>query len=129
MVCDDVYKLSLSLLGEEVSAAYSADYTERAPYLIGIVCSEMADIDRVFRGECGRAEQGTFAGEKIELSADFPLCDEFSPAAGFYLASLLIMDGDARRSDMFFEKYDESVRRVMSSLTFSCGSTVNKYPE
>ncbi|MBE6600596.1 MAG: hypothetical protein E7640_05310 [Ruminococcaceae bacterium] len=128
MICGDVYKLALAALGEATDGQYSDDYTARAVYLLPMVFSSMKEMDILFRCKRALPAQGEIAFDRIGLSDDFPLCDEFAAAAGYYLASLLIFDGDAARSDELFEKYDKTSRGVMNTLSFSSGSTVNKYP-
>ncbi len=128
MTCQDIYNGALALLGEDVSGDQSDDYYERAPYLIEMVCSAMAELDRIFRMECGREPPTVTERLRIELDEEFPLSPEFAVAAAFYLASLFVIDSDFERSNLFFDNYDSAASGVMRSLTFTSESIVNKYP-
>jgi len=128
MTCRDIYESALALLGESPSGENSGDYTERAPYLIAVLCGLLAETDRRFRDEHGRPAQGALSDLKLELSEIFPLCNEFAPAAALYLASMLIFDSDGDRSDALFEKYSEICKGIADGFSCKCEKIVNKYP-
>lgn len=129
MICRGVYEHALAILGEDLSGRYSDDYLERSMYLIALICSNLCEKDQILRKEKGLPEQGNINKEKIVLSEEFPLCDEFLPAVAYYLASMLIFDEDHGRSDMLFEKYVACVKEVSGSLAYESKGIINKYPD
>ena len=127
MTCRDIYESALALLGESPNGENSSDYTERAPYLIAVLCGLLAETDQRFRTEHGRPAQGTVPDMKLELSEIFPLCNEFAPAAAFYLASMLIFDSDGDRADALFEQYTEICKNIVDGFSYKCEKIINKY--
>jgi len=127
MKCNDIFKSALKLLNEKGAEDENGDYTDRAPYIIAAMCSEVATTDKRYRLANGLTAQTDFSRTFISLDSGFPLCDRFSSAACFYLASLLIIDENEDLADDFYEKYCDSISSIVSEIPYMTGSTVNVY--
>lgn len=128
MTCQDIYKIALSFLGEDISGNFSSDYGQRAPYLIAALYPILREDDNILRRSRGLPIQENEYAEKAELYEDFKLCDDFATAAAYYVASLLIFESDTARADRLFEKYNDLAKKVMTNIPFESGKTVDKYP-
>ena len=128
MICRDIYEGALACLGEDPSGEHSEDYAARSPYLLAALCFLLGETDRCYRAERGLEAQKSLPDRKIELSAAFPLCKEFAPAAVYYLASMLIFDTDSDRSDTLFEKYYMAAKSVIGTIVFESKKIIDKYP-
>ena len=124
-----IYEHSLGLLGEDVSGKYSEDYLLRAPYLLALLCCDLAKSDNDYRESYGLDPQPLFDKVAIDLDEEFPLSEVFVPTAVFYLASMLVFDTDTERSDKLYEKYCNSFVSLVGSVPFIKGMTVDKYPD
>ena len=70
MTCKEIYDTAISLVAESRDPADTADYEERAPYLLAAFCSELADTDKKLRtllGETG-AEKLRGYGDMLYLA-------------------------------------------------------------
>ena len=128
MICRDIYGSSLSLLGEDTSGEYSEDYERRVSYLIPLLYALLSEKDDALREARGLGKHGNINIEKTNLDEEFMLCEDFLPAAAYYVSSMLIFDSDSARADKLYEKYSDTVEKIMKGIPFKSEKTVDKYP-
>ena len=116
MKCTEIFKGALRLLNEKGATNENQDYAERAPYILSAMFSESAKIDKKYRTANNLSKQGNINPTYTELTNDFPLCDRFTSAAIFYLASLLIIDENDDLSDSFYDKYCDSISSIVAEI-------------
>ncbi len=116
MQCKDIFRSALKLLGEIGDETNNPDYTDRAPYIIAAFVSEAFDTDRKFRLAHGLEDATESDRVYIDLEDDFPLCDRLAPMCAFYLASLLIADESPELSESYYDRYCDSISKLIASL-------------
>ena len=127
MKCKDIFKSALRLLNEKGAEDESGDFAERAPYILAAMFSEAARTDKNYRTAFGLGAQEGFSPTYAELNSIFPLCDRFSSAAAFYLASLLIVDENDELSDSFYDRYCDSMASISSEICGKAEKIKNVY--
>ncbi|MBE6612028.1 MAG: hypothetical protein E7632_06015 [Ruminococcaceae bacterium] len=85
MTCTNIYKTALSLLGETESNPGLDDYATRAPYLLTVITSRLAECSKLIDGR-------TVTVSDLTLNSAFPLADPLAACAAEMLASMLIFD-------------------------------------
>ncbi|MBR2906606.1 MAG: hypothetical protein IKC26_01000 [Clostridia bacterium] len=123
----DVYDLALALLSENGDRTENGDYEERAGYLIAAFASEAEPIDRCLRERMGMDGEETDIPIYLSLEEAFPLSDRFAPAAGNYLASMLILDEDPDLSDLLFARYCDKIAAISQSIPMKSYSIADRY--
>ena len=125
----DIYNNALVCIGERVNGENTADYEERAPYLIASFCSLAKSTDKSIRKAEGLDAQPKFSPVFISLDDQFPLCDRLMPSAAVYVAAMLVIDEDADLSDSLYDKYCDSMATLAMSggLESSCETIAEKY--
>ena len=122
----DIYALSLALLGEAGNAESTADYEERAGYLLSAYCSEVREIAErmsISRGERAEYDDPLFR----PLDHDFPYDASLASPGAYYLAAMLILDEDPDLSDRLFSRYCDAVSRIASSLPMQSEEIRDRY--
>lgn len=127
MKCKEILKKALRLLNEAAELEEDGDFAERAPYILSSMFSEAARLDRDYRTANGEKSQISFSTIYTELDSEFPLCDRFTNAAAFYLASMLIVDENDELSDTFYDKYCDSMASISSELMGKAEKIKNVY--
>ena len=127
MTCKEIYDTAISLIAESRDPADTADYEERAPYLLAAFCAELADTDKRLRAYLGESEREAEETLYLRLDSEFPLLCKLSACAALYLAAMLVIDDQPDLSDRLYDRYCDSVCRISESLTGSCEKTTNKY--
>lgn len=127
MTYRDLYLTAVGMTGEEISADCIADYEESAPYLLATFCRECATIDARYRTAHSLGTSTVPKSAFVEMDDEFPLCDALTPAATYYLASMLVADENEELSDRFFTLYTDSVSAVVAALPASRSSVSDKY--
>lgn len=115
MECQNIIRKAKRLIGESISPIEDDDLDERCGYILASLFSELSSIDKKYRKAHSMPPQPSFHQSYVEASSEFPLCDKFSKAAEFYLAAFLI-EADEERSDLFYEKYCDSICSITNSL-------------
>lgn len=88
MTCTDIYNTALALIGEPRHTASTADYSERAPFLISLVFRRLGTLSDRFTGNNTDVEGLSVTS----LNEPYPLAPELFEAVCLNLASLLILD-------------------------------------
>ena len=128
ITCKDIYTNALVHIGEASNGEFSADYEDRAPYLIASFCSLAKGIDKKIRKAQGLTAQNKFSPVFLSLDSSFPLCDDLSPVAALYVAAMLVIDEDAKLSDTLYDKYCDGMASLSAEYDIAnCESTQDKY--
>ena len=116
MTVQDIYDAALNILAESNDPADTADYEERAPFIIAAFCTQNADLDKATRRMLGEGSQLDFNAAYIALDDEFPLLDRFSSAASLYLASMLVMEEFEALSDRLYDRYCDQISRFCEAV-------------
>ena len=127
MTCKEIYDTAISLVAESRDPADTADYEERAPYLLAAFCSELKDTDQKLRTLSGDDESEFGDTLYLKLDSVFPLQSKLSACAALYLAAMLVIDDQPELSDRLYDRYCDSVCRITESISCANEKTVNRY--
>ena len=126
MTNKDIFLGALALVGEPVGLD-AEDYAERAPYIIANFITENAALDDKYRAATGAAPKAASCPVFAADDDEFPLLPRVSPAAQYYLASMLIADEDGERSDGFFDKFCTAMTDIMADIPAVVGRIADVY--
>ncbi len=121
-----IYDAALRLLAESTVARETADYEERAPYLLAAFCTEMTELNRQLLLKDGKSP-ASYDAVLLPLDQNFPLADRLSAAATLYLAAMLILESDEDRSDKLYAQYCDAVSRISDSIPATLEPIHNQY--
>lgn len=127
MECQNIIYGADRLLGEAYPPQEEYVVRERSAYILATFFNEVADLDKKYRETFGLPPQPEFNLTYINADDEFPLCDRFVSAAKFYLASLLILEVDESRADIFYGKYCDSICAIMQCIPPVSEKTSNVY--
>ena len=127
MIGETIYQGALRLIGESTDKSDNHDYLDRAPYILGTFCSQTCGVDAAARKLLGKSPSNAGNVVYLDLYSQFPLLDDFAPAAELYLAAMLVIDYDAALYERLFARYCDLISTVCSSIGPISESTVNKY--
>ena len=114
MTFRDIYEAALRMICEDSTAEETADYEERAPYILATFCNECAPIEAAYCKAHNLLFVSIPALTKIAMIDDFPLRDRFSSAVIYYLSAMLVIDENEELSDKFFSLYTDAVSLVQA---------------
>lgn len=116
--------------GDEVALTpgIKREIETKFPYALGAVCSNLGALDALYRSAHGIEGQAEFSHFYIDVADEFPLCEAFASPCMMFVASMMLLDVDEKKSDAFYDKYALLVRRIADSLPLECAPTVEKYP-
>lgn len=112
----------------EVASKIRADIDEKFPFIIASACSNLATLDKRYRQIKGYDEQESFSEFVLEMTERFPLSDRFVYPCVMYISSMLLIDIDEKKSDMFYKKYVDTVKSITEEIPFESENVVEKYP-
>ena len=127
MITEFIYEGALRLLSESTDVGENTDYRDKAPYILGAFCSQTRGVDTAARRLKGADASRNSDIAYLSLDAEFPLLEDFVPAAELYLAAMLVIDYDAPLYERLFERYCDHISTVCSSIAPISEKTVNKY--
>ena len=127
MLNKEIYRGALGLLGEPDDPRRTADFAERAPYIIANFISENAALDGNYRKFRGEEPVGVSSAVYASLDGEFPLSGRFVPAAECYLASMLVDDEDGDRADGFFDRYCTAIASILAEIPATREKIMNAY--
>ncbi len=118
MLCCDIYKAALALLGENAEAERNDDYAERAPYILANAVEELLRLDRYYREAMGLSNAPVLPHTEVylPLTEVFPLCDRFGSAMTAYLASALVINQNGELSDALFDRFSSGVTAIIAEI-------------
>lgn len=123
----DIYELALNLLAEPMGDKMSDDYLTRAPYLLGGFFYENGGLDDSYREAFGLEPRSYTHAVCVDLDADFPFVERFVLAAGYYLASALVIDDNEELGDRFFDMFSIAISKLISEIPASPESILEVY--
>ena len=131
ITCREIYTNALVHIGEVSDSNFSADYEDRAPYLLASFCSLAKSTDKKIRKAQGLTSQSKFSPVFLSLDSSFPLCDDLCPVAALYVAAMLVIDEDTELSDTLYDKYCDGMASLAAEYDISdcasCESIGEKY--
>ena len=127
MTVREIYDSALKLIGVSSEGLNDSDYSERAPYIVAIFCDKMMDTDRYYREAHGLDAQNSFNAIRLELSAQFPLCDRFADSAIHYLASMLVLYENEVVHDKLFSMHCDLLSNLMREIPYYKEKIKNVY--
>ena len=123
----EIYDAALNLIAEPMDEARVADYTIRAPYLLGNFLCENASLDAAYRKfkllEPIEYPNSVYA----DLESDFYLSERFAPAAGYYVASMLVIDEYGELADKLFDLYSTAMSKISSEIPGASEKIIDFY--
>lgn len=117
MINREIYAFALHALAQHQISEETADFEERAPYLLAACCTEAQALDTAWRTSVGESSAPAISGVRLELDEPFPLSQPFVPITGFYLAAMLIIDENIELSDKFYERYCDGMASIQTQLS------------
>ncbi len=116
MNCQDILNAAIRKVCEDPSDSATDDYRERAPYLLADFLSECSRLDAFYRQAHGLPATLPFEEVYISLSAEFPLCKVFAPAAANWLAAMLVVEENEELSDRLFARSSDLLAKIQTSV-------------
>ena len=123
----DIYELALHLLAEPVRKGGLEEYDVRAPYLLGNFFYENSALDDRYREIFGLEPRKYTHAVFVDLEAEFPFAERFVSAAGYYLASALVIDDDEELADKMFDKFSIAMSKIISEIPAASESIIEIY--
>ena len=115
MTFRNIYEAALRMICENIASEETADYEERAPYILATFCNECAPIEEAY---C-KAHKLQFVSipalTQIAMIDYFPLRDRFTAAGVYYLSAMLVIDENEELSDKFFSLYTDVVSLIQTA--------------
>lgn len=122
----EIYTLALRLIAETGEGEDTADYEERAGYLLSAYCSEVHDLAK----KLCLAQGLPFTDDDPlyrPLDQVFPYPTVLAGPGAYYLAAMLILDEDPDLSDNLFGKYCDVITRILSGLPMQNEQIIDRY--
>lgn len=125
----ETVKESVERVEEQTAMAdIELELEEKFPFALGSVCGNLAELDKLYRHAHGREEQAEFSHYFIDVDTEFPLCDVFVHPCVMFIASMMLIDVNEKRSDVFYDRYASAVTKIAHEIPAEINSTVEKYP-
>lgn len=125
----ETVKESVERVDEQTAMAdIEREIEEKFPYALGSVCGNLAELDKLYRKAHGREEQVEFSQYFIDVENEFPLCDVFVHPCVMFISSMMLIDVNEKRSDVFYDRYASAVSKIAHEIPPEIKSTVEKYP-
>lgn len=132
MTCKSVFDNALRLAGAGNDPDLTEDYAERMRYLLSCFVGECYGMDASYRqrlaakGEAALPE--VFDREAIDADEEFPMSVRFSPAAAYYVASMLVLEENAALSDRLYARYRDALAHIRAGIPMVISEIENRYP-
>ncbi len=123
----EIYETAIHLLAEPMEEERLEDYAIRAPYLLGGFLYENSRLDASYRQFNGLEPHGFIGAVYADLDADFPFAERFATAAGYYLASMLVIEENGDLSDKLFDIFCDSIMQISAEIPASLESITDVY--
>ncbi len=124
MTCNYIFETALALIGEPQDGTGTADYAQRAPYLISLVFFEFSKLSERFT-DTGLSNESDL--RITSLDSDYLLAPELLGAVCLSTASLLILDELPELSATLAERARKSAEMAansLSTITYSSGGSL-----
>lgn len=123
----EIYETAIHLLAEPMEEERLEDYAIRAPYLLGGFLYENSRLDASYRQFNGLEPHGFIGAVYADLDVDFPFAERFATAAGYYLASMLVIEENGDLSDKLFDIFCDSIMQISAEIPASLESITDVY--
>ena len=123
----EIYESALRIIAQSTSAGDTADFEERAPYLIANFCAETIELNRHLCRMLGKTALDSFERVFTSLDEKFPLIERMAPLACLYLAAMLILDEDAETSDKLYARYCDKITALWQEIPATIEKIKEKY--
>lgn len=127
MTLREIYEAAVHMVCEEPDDDTSADYEDRAAYILPTFCGHCAVSDVKYRLAHGMAAVTPTSAAYMELTEAFPLSEVFVAPATYYLAAMLTVDENEELSERFFALYTDALAAVEASLPASGETVADRY--
>ena len=122
-----IFEAAVRLICEVPDAEQTADYTERAPYILASLFSEAAATDAKYRLSHQSKVAESLPTAYAALDGDFPLSDAFFHPAVYYLASMLVLEENEELSERLFAKYSDGMALICAELPATASPISDRY--
>ena len=127
MTYRQIYENALRLICESDGTVDTADYEERANYILATFLGQCAPADRQYRSAHRLSAQTVIPVACVDPDETFVLADAFTTPAEHYLAAMLVMEENEDMSERFFTLYTDEISTLLASLPCSCESISDRY--
>lgn len=127
MTYREIYENALRMICEDSTVSDSADYEERAAYILATLISECAAVDKQYRLAEGLEAVPHAPVACVELDDAFSLCDALIPIAVYYLSAMLVLDENEDMSEKFFSLYTDALTSFLSGLRHTSHPIDDRY--
>lgn len=127
MTYRQIYENALRLICETDSAMDTADYEERATYVLATFLGQCAPIDRQYRAAHQMSAHSVLPVACVDPDHTFDLADVFASPAEYYLSAMLVLDENEEMSERFFSLYTDAISSLLDSLPCACESIRDRY--
>lgn len=125
---DIIFGACAAVCEDLTNSADTADYHERAEYLLASFVMQHAAADANYRRGNGLPEAAPIAAAaRIDPEEGFPLSDVFFPIAVNHLAAALVIDENEEMSDRFFDRYVNAMIELRGSIPAMQEKVADKY--
>lgn len=105
----------------------TADYEERATYLLAAFCSDMTEIQETYREMTGEGGERIPPAACLPLDGEFPCPERFYSPAAYYLAAMLVIEENPDFSDRLFARYSDAISTICESLHWQASPIEDLY--
>lgn len=127
MTYRQIYENALRLICETDSAMDTADYEERATYILATFLGQCALIDRQYRTAHQMSASAVLPVACVDPDHTFALAEVFTAPAEYYLAAMLVLDENEEMSERFFSLYTDAISTLLDSLPCAVESIRDRY--
>ena len=127
MTYRQIYENALRLICETDDSVDTADYEERASYILATFLGQCASADRQYCTAHQLSTHTVVPVACVDPDQVFGLADAFMTPAEHYLAAMLVMDENEEMSERFFALYTDEISSLLASLPCSCEPIGDRY--
>lgn len=134
MKCEAIFDNVIRLIGAGNHPDHTSGYRTRMPYLLACFVGECYAMDASYRQRHNMtADAGepllpdVFDATAIAADEDFPMSVRFSPAAAYYVASMLVMEENPDLADRLYARYSDALSHVRAGIPMVISEISNKY--
>ena len=88
---------------------------------------ENGRLEAEYRRVTGMGERDYVHAVYADLDDDFPFAERFISSAGYYLASMLVIEENSELADRFFDMYSTSMTKLISEIPATAERIVECY--
>ncbi len=127
MTYRQIYENALRLICEVADSVDTADYEERASYILATFLGQCAPMDRQYRAAHQMGTHTVAPVACVNPDHTFDLAEVFVTPAEHYLAAMLVLDENEEMSERFFSLYTDEISALLDALPCSCESIRDRY--